>query len=428
MSLSTIDGWITTNVYFLYLLAPSILRLGFQMLENHRVCGVQLSALDDSVAYLSARHLFMVRTVAVPSLAMYGVVCPALAITYIGLHGDRQENRKLMFRFGLLYSGYSESYWWYEVILFLRKVMLIVVVTFASTNELQLHMAMGMLIVLLFLQEHLRPFDDGAHGETVNTVLHRMEAFSMFVLLAMCWSAVYFHHGVCEAAGWWCTVLAFVVLAANGAFVVAAVYVFTKKWAGKHHLMERIGKIASSMGILTKELTEEEKASRSEAINADFDEGDGTELSKIAAQHSSKLHTKDSSLRPNHQKPMRKSPVFDEGDGTELSKMAALHLPKLHPKDSPLRPNHLKDGKRPSKQLKAKKGRSKKSKAKDWLAAVDHKTGKLYYYNRRTRETTWIMPKDLTTDRIRTNSKMHKDKRRRSSNLYQLQEGRGVLL
>ena len=61
-----------------------------------------------------------------------------------------------MFRFGLLFSGFSPQYWWYEIILFFRKLGVIFIVTFASSNEQQLHIAMGLLVILLYLQEHIR--------------------------------------------------------------------------------------------------------------------------------------------------------------------------------------------------------------------------------------------------------------------------------
>ena len=42
-----------------------------------------------------------------------------------------------------------------------------------------------------------------------------------------------------------------------------------------------------------------------------------------------------------------------------------------------------------------------------WWAAVDNATGRMYYYNRRTQETSWTIPEGLTKDQIRMNNKTH---------------------
>ena len=136
----------------------------------------------------------MILVVAVPSLILYGVVCPLLVMLYIGMHSDRQTNRKLMFRFGLLYSGFAPKYWFYELILFLRKILIILIVTFASSSEHQLHLALYVLIVLLCFLERLRPYsaENASAEETiVQTRLHQMEFLSLIVLIGMVWTAVF---------------------------------------------------------------------------------------------------------------------------------------------------------------------------------------------------------------------------------------------
>ena len=40
-----------------------------------------------------------------------------------------------------------------------------------------------------------------------------------------------------------------------------------------------------------------------------------------------------------------------------------------------------------------------------WWAAIDNKSGRMYYYNRRTAETMWTLPDGLTKDMIKMNTK-----------------------
>ena len=61
----------------------------------------------------------MVVVIAVPTLILYGLIFPVLGVCYIGSKKDRNTNSKLVFRFGLMYSGYASNYWWWEVSLWL---------------------------------------------------------------------------------------------------------------------------------------------------------------------------------------------------------------------------------------------------------------------------------------------------------------------
>ena len=188
---------------------------------------------------------------AVPSLIFYAVVCPLLVMFYIGRHTDRQTNKKLMFRFGLLYSGFAPKYWFYELILFLRKLLIILVVTFASSNEQQLHIALGVLIVLLYLLEHLRPYnaeDAGLKDRLVQSRLHRMESLSLVILISMVWSAVFFVLG-CKDDDGTCSVLGVFVLGLNVIFALGAGYVYVKSFQKKNHLGEKLEMLASKLSF-----------------------------------------------------------------------------------------------------------------------------------------------------------------------------------
>ena len=205
------------------------------MMQPETVCQIKYWSLDDTIEFYDANHQNMIRFVAVPSLLFYGAVCPLLVMFYIRRHQDRQTNRKLMFRFGLLYSGFAPKYWYYELILFLRKLLIILVVTFASSNEQQLHIALGVLIVLLYLLEHLRPYaakGAGSEDQLVQDRLHRMESLSLVILIGMVWCAVFFVLG-CNDNDGTCSVLGVCVLGSNVIFAFGSGYVVAKSFEKK---------------------------------------------------------------------------------------------------------------------------------------------------------------------------------------------------
>ena len=180
---STRDGWIITMVLMIYLLFPSIVKSSFQMLQYETVCGTKVWGQDNSVLFNSKKHQFMVFTVAIPALSFFAFLLPGIIMYYISKHPDRQTNKKLILRFGLLYSGYKPSLWYYELVLYVRKLSIILIVTFLGSYGQQLHVALGVLVVLLYLQEHLMPFEgvegDG-HDKEVNARLHRVESGMFF--------------------------------------------------------------------------------------------------------------------------------------------------------------------------------------------------------------------------------------------------------
>ena len=244
---STRDGWIITNVLVVYTLSPSIIKSCFQMLQPEEVCQTQYWALDDTIKFDDGTHQMLILSVAVPSLILYSVVCPLLAVFYIGRHTNRQTNKKLMFRFGLLYSGFAPKYWFYELILFLRKLLIILVVTVASLNKQQLHIALGVLIVLLYLLEYLRPYnaeDAGSKDRFVQNRLHRIESLSLVILISMVWSAVFFVLG-CKNDDWTCSVLGVFVIVLNVIFALGVGYVFFKSYQKNIHLREKLEKLVS---------------------------------------------------------------------------------------------------------------------------------------------------------------------------------------
>ena len=221
------------------------------MLQSEAVCQINYWSLDDTIKFDDDTHQMMILSVAVPSLLFYGAVCPFLVMFYIGRHQDRQTNKKLMFRFGLFYSGFAPKYWFYELILFLRKLLIILVVTFASSNKQQLHIALGLLIVLLYLLEHLRPYSaTGASDKdrVVQNRLHRMESLSLLILISMVWSAVFFVLD-CNDNDGICSVLGVVVLGSNVIFALGCGYTVAKAFEHKNHLGQKLDKLSAALSL-----------------------------------------------------------------------------------------------------------------------------------------------------------------------------------
>ena len=75
---------------------------------------------------------------------------------------------------GILYDGYdSKHYWWWEIVIQLRKFSVIFISAFIESREQQILLVLFVVVVSLFFTALLRPFYD-AH-------LVRMEMLSLIV-------------------------------------------------------------------------------------------------------------------------------------------------------------------------------------------------------------------------------------------------------
>ena len=255
---STRDGWITTNLLLIYIVYPSIVRMSFQVLQSQRICGDLFWSLDDTISFDSDLHRGMMIIVAMPALLIYGFLFPALGFLYIRSHIDRQTNDKLVFRFGLLYSGFSPKFYWWELVIFIRKLAIILISTFGRTNSQQLHIAMGVLVTLLYLQENLRPYEGAGSDRSSKTIasnkrLHLVESGSLLILILMVWCAVFFDVSECDiegqiiAAGF-CNVLngclGIMVLFSNFLFALATILITLRGFGERNNLSIKFGRMS----------------------------------------------------------------------------------------------------------------------------------------------------------------------------------------
>jgi hypothetical protein len=231
------DGWVFTNVLFIYLTFPSVVRMSLKVFQCQEICGDLFLTVDDRERCYSSRHTIFVVAVGVPSLLIYLLLLPILTLIYLWFKRSiLSTDRKLVFRFGLLFSGYAEDRWYWEIIVVGRKVLMLIIVTFAEDNLNQLHFALGLLVAVLFAQQRGKPFEQkGAvdANRQKNQCLHSMEITSLVVLTLMVWVAVFFKLGGSARGGHnnhsdSFVGLSFVVIASNMVFLLSCGFTLVK--------------------------------------------------------------------------------------------------------------------------------------------------------------------------------------------------------
>jgi hypothetical protein len=188
--------------------------------------------------------------VVIPSIILYVIGLPLAAVVYIWKVNRKQEEdavefRIMQFRVGLLFSGFHENRWWWELMVALRKILIIAIATFGKGDTLQVHYALGFLALFAALHIAADPFDSQQSSV--------LEILSLTTLCSLLWTAVFFVlEGQCETDPTklsWCSFLAFTAIAANVIFLMYAMTTFLKAWCRKHHLDEKIVRTFSSVRL-----------------------------------------------------------------------------------------------------------------------------------------------------------------------------------
>ena len=224
---TTRDTWNISNVYWMFCVWPSILSYSFGAFACRTVCGRDVFVKDENELCFGGPRETFAYAVALPAIVLYLILLPALMLHYLwkrktDLKSRPDKARKINFRYGLFFSGYAERRWFWEIVVVIRKIVLILIVTFVKNKEVELHYALGFLMIIMYIQERERPYQsnrDRTDKNKMRSWLHLTEMISLLVLLTMLWVAELFNLGQCKTLTLNCVVLSFMVLGGNAAFV-----------------------------------------------------------------------------------------------------------------------------------------------------------------------------------------------------------------
>lgn len=138
---------------------------------------------------------------------------------------------------GLLYSGYAKDRWWWECVVVLRKLSVILIVSFFYSEGLQLQITLGTIVAAYALHHIFMPFD--AHLGGRHKLLHVLERNSILVSIVLLWSAtVFLVHPNCENL--LCYTLVIVTLISNIVFLGYGCATFVKSFLEHTKIVKHI--------------------------------------------------------------------------------------------------------------------------------------------------------------------------------------------
>ena len=234
---SNFDAFVASTILVLYMILPSIWRICFSALMSYRVGDEVFVSYDLEQRWMEGDHLLLVTCAVIPSMFLYMLVLPIYTMMKLK-RADRSSDtsssdvefkarERTRFRFGFLYLGYRSERWWWEGVQFLKKILIVLIVTFMD-NEFQIHSACGLFILVLHAQHRYDPY--GPEYITVNEkgideqirvrgrYVQMLDSTSVIILLGTMWSAVFFYFRLCNQGvegEYSCHALSFLILFFN---------------------------------------------------------------------------------------------------------------------------------------------------------------------------------------------------------------------
>jgi len=293
---------------------------------------------------------------------------------------DRLNTDKFRFRLGLLYSGYRPDRWWWEGVVAARKVAILSLASFGFNETIQVHIVLGLIILLLVAHYSFLPFDMTSRE---GRLLHGMERNSMLALICMLWAGVVFlmdSDQKCKTT--LCinvhNALVLAVLFVNILLLSHGSYLFIYFFLKRNHVLKNLGiqrifdRTKSSMGFFARTLSLSSASARSSVAAP-------TEEEKKVAIEMNELGLSGGKIE-EVTNPAMHYQTRDEGVSSYSNPMKPTKATKTVATAALEKKHHARNG------TKLPPG---------WKKHND-KEGRQYYSNNSTQESSWVAPAGST--------------------------------
>ena len=141
---------------------------------------------DLEVEWMSTEHIYFSVIVALPTLAIYGLLIPIVAYVLVKRHKNELDDDKTLEEYGVLYNGYKKRFYYWESINMIKKVGIIIVSEMIRMTGLitQALMVFLLLIILLISNILLEPY--------ALKISNNMEMMSIIVSMLTVYCALFY--------------------------------------------------------------------------------------------------------------------------------------------------------------------------------------------------------------------------------------------
>ncbi|KAG2438727.1 hypothetical protein HXX76_005272 [Chlamydomonas incerta] len=139
-------------------------------------------------------HLWLAMAIGIPGLVLFAAGCPLFSYYWLRRHktllyGSTKRSKNFAIAYSFMYEDYSERAYFWDSMIMLRKLAVIIVITFLEpiSPQLQILTALGVIIIALVAQMLVHPYK--------NARMNYMERLSLWATMAMLYCALYFSSG-----------------------------------------------------------------------------------------------------------------------------------------------------------------------------------------------------------------------------------------
>eukprot|EP00942_MAST-04A_sp_MAST-4A-sp1_P009701 g9701.t1 len=258
---------VATLVLLWYLMFPTFIQSFAKLISCTESIGTErlhYLKLDPEIVCWRDTHLIMFFFGGLVSLT-YIIGFPLVGLYVLRkIDRDLPENR---LKYGMLYDGYNNQYYYWEIIMILRKILIVVIGTFVADSQ-QILCVLFVLASLIFLTAYYQPF--------MSSGLLHLELGSL--------SLAYFTYSVggllqtdptcADDNGFWCEFSAYFVTLVNVIGIFYLAYIFaTAKWKEKANSVMAVVRRKRSCCYAKRNDLNEHQGNRN-SRNTWYDDGD----------------------------------------------------------------------------------------------------------------------------------------------------------
>jgi len=183
------DKFVVTVTSVMYLLYPTLCKNAFGMFDCKWIGNTQYLKADLEEECYIGRHLTAVWTVGVSQLIMYVIGLPCVVLFFLYRNREHLEDRVVQTRYGLFYSGYKPTRFFWETIITARKVAVVALSVFGPELGPEKQALVALLILLICIVFEI--YGDPFHEVTArHKILARVETSSLLIEWWTMWSGL----------------------------------------------------------------------------------------------------------------------------------------------------------------------------------------------------------------------------------------------
>eukprot|EP00210_Caulerpa_lentillifera_P003771 g3603.t1 len=137
--------------------------------------------IDTSVKFFQGSHAYVVGFIVFPLLLALVIVFPSSLFVTLKKHKEQMQEEDVVSIYGFLYKGYEPGYYYWEIVIVIRKTLIAILFVFVHNAELQSMFIALLLAFFLSLQLIVSPFIASFPG------LNRLESLSLGVSAIVFW-------------------------------------------------------------------------------------------------------------------------------------------------------------------------------------------------------------------------------------------------